>query len=69
MTLNQIVKLLKETGKNTKLQVINMLENANQDELIELRQSINEKICKNEEVKYKCYGQARPLRPGEKQYE
>lgn len=44
MTLNDIIELLKVSGYNTKGQVIWFLENANIENLLELRQSIDEKI-------------------------
>lgn len=44
MTLNDIIELLKVSGYNTKGQVIWFLENATIENLLELRQSIDEKI-------------------------
>lgn len=44
MTLNDIIELLKTSGHNTKGQVIWFLENATIENLLELRQSIDEKI-------------------------
>ena len=68
MTLDSIIQELQKSGANTKKLVHDALKNATRDDLIELRQSINEKICKPEEGKIKSYGQARPLWPDEKQY-
>lgn len=44
MSLEEIINLLKISGKNTKRQVVDMLENATIEQLQELRKSIDEKI-------------------------
>ena len=48
MSLEDIINLLKISGKNTKRQVVDMLENATIEQLQELRKSITEKINKIE---------------------
>lgn len=69
MTIKSIIDLLKKPGINSKQKVIDCLENAKLNDLIELRRDINERINLKESTNYKCYGIARPLRPNEKQYE
>ena len=44
MTLQQIIKLLEKSGSGTKQQVHDMLQNANDVELKELRDSIDLKL-------------------------
>lgn len=44
MTLQQIIKLLEKSGSGTKQQVHDMLQNANDTELKELRDSIDLKL-------------------------
>lgn len=44
MTIDEIINQLKISGAGTKLAVLNKLENADIISLIELRNSINEKI-------------------------
>lgn len=44
MTLQELISLLEKQGQGTKQQVLWMLKNATVEELIELRNSINEKI-------------------------
>lgn len=45
MTIKAIINLLKKERVNSKGQVINMLENINKEELLELRQDINERLA------------------------
>ena len=51
MTLQQIIYLLKQEGRGSKQQVLNMLKNANRAELTELRNSIDIKL-ELEKIKY-----------------
>ena len=44
MTIEEIIKLLKISGQNTKGKLLLMLENATIEELMELRESISEII-------------------------
>lgn len=44
MTLQELIILLEKQGKGTKQKVLSMLKNAKTEELIELRNSINEEI-------------------------
>lgn len=46
MKLDNIINLLKISGINSKKQVIDLLENASVNELIELKRDIKERICK-----------------------
>lgn len=50
MTIKQIIKLLKTDGQGTKKKVLEMLENASINELINLRSSISEEIRKKKVV-------------------
>lgn len=45
MTLEQIIKLLKTDGINSKKLVRDMLENASEKELLELKRSISQAIA------------------------
>lgn len=45
MTIKAIIELLKKDRVNSKGQVINMLEHLTKDELLELRQDINERLA------------------------
>ena len=45
MTLDSIISNLHKSGSNTKKSVRDALEAASIEDLMELRQSINEKIC------------------------
>ena len=44
MTIEEIIKLLSKQGANSKMQVINLLQNISIDDLISLKRDINEKI-------------------------
>ncbi len=44
MTLNWIISRLKISGRGTKQEVLNALENISKEELIEFRRNINEHI-------------------------
>lgn len=44
MTIEEIIKLLSKQGVNSKMQVINLLQNISIDDLISLKRDINEKI-------------------------
>lgn len=46
MTINEIINLLKKDGVNSKLLVTQKLERLNYEDLLELRQDINERINK-----------------------
>lgn len=46
MTINEIINLLKKDGINSKLLVREKLEHLSYEELLELRQDINERINK-----------------------
>jgi hypothetical protein len=48
MKIDDIIKLLKKQGCNSKQQVINKLENLTKDDLLELRRDINERIALEE---------------------
>lgn len=45
MTLDSIIRNLQKSGSNTKKLVCESINNASVEDLMELRQSINEKIC------------------------
>lgn len=47
MKIDDIIKLLKKQGCNSKQQVINKLENLTKDDLLELRRDINERIARD----------------------
>jgi hypothetical protein len=51
MTLNTIIADLKKSGVNSKLKVINKLENLTREDLISLQRDIKELICKEETKK------------------
>lgn len=53
MTIQAIISDLKKTGVNSKQQVIDKLSNLSKEDLLELRQSINERLCKMEEKEEK----------------
>lgn len=44
MTFKKMIELLEKQGKGTKQEVLSILKNAKIEELIELRNSINEEI-------------------------
>lgn len=46
MTIDQIINLLKQSGVNSKKQVIEMLENANENELIELSKDCERRVVR-----------------------
>lgn len=46
MTIKNIIDRLEVSGENTKKEVINSLINASEEELLELKQSIEEEIRK-----------------------
>ena len=46
MTLNNIITTLQQSGQNSKQKVIDMLTNANNNELKELERDIREKISR-----------------------
>lgn len=56
MTLQQIIKLLETNGMNSKQKVLNMLKNANDVELKELKDSIELKLEFEKEKHYKKVG-------------
>lgn len=71
MTIYSIIIDLKKSGCNSKEKVVNDLSNASIEDLMSLRQSINEEICKKhmgDALIEKHNHVARPLMKGEKNH-
>lgn len=67
MTIDWIINLLKMSGINSKRIVLESLEFASLNELIELRRSITEKINLIQSTRSKCEICSKPLNSTEKE--